>query len=107
MSDRAPAIRCWDGPPPTEDAIRRLYAAERLQPDAWANGPHDAYPVHEHAYEKVLRVIRGSIRFDLPRRDEAIDLGPGDTLVLPAGVAHSAVVGPEGVTCLEAQRPAQ
>jgi hypothetical protein len=27
---------------------------------------------------------------------------PGDRLDLPAGVRHSAIVGPQGVTCLEA-----
>ena len=33
-----------------------------------------------------------------------IDLAPGDRLDLPAGTAHSAQVGPDGVTCLEAHR---
>jgi hypothetical protein len=30
----------------------------------------------------------------------------GDRLDLPAGTAHDAVVGPDGVTCLEAHVPA-
>lgn len=104
MSDAVPTVQRWDGPPPAEDAIRQRYAAEGLQPYAWGNGPYDTYPVHDHGYEKVLRVVRGSIRFDLPLRGESIELGPGDTLILPAGIAHAAVVGPEGVTCLEARR---
>jgi quercetin dioxygenase-like cupin family protein len=75
-----------------------------LQSYAWGNEPHDTYAIHQHGYEKVLRVVQGSIRFDLPQHGEAIDLGPGDILILRAGVAHIAIVGPEGVMCLEAHR---
>ena len=53
--------------------------------------------------------MHGSIRFVLPDHPEvehmgAIDLLPGDRMLLPAGVRHSALVGPQGVTCLEAAR---
>jgi mannose-6-phosphate isomerase-like protein (cupin superfamily) len=104
MTDLTPTIQRCDGPVPTDAAIRQLYAAEGLPPYAWANGPHDTYAVHDHGDEKVLRVVKGSIRFDLPQPGESVELEPGDTLVLPAGVAHSAVVGPDGVTGLEAHR---
>ena len=90
--------------PPTEEALLALYWAERLRPYSWSNGPHHTYALHEHGYEKVLRAVRGSIRFDLPERSESVELQAGDTLVLPAGVVHGAVVGPQGVTCMEAHR---
>jgi mannose-6-phosphate isomerase-like protein (cupin superfamily) len=104
---RSPGYRVnrWTGAPPTEQAVRQIYAREGLQPYTWSNGPHAVYGVHAHPYEKVLRVVRGSIRFDLAAHHTSVDLHAGDELVLPAGVAHSAVVGPEGVTCLEAHRP--
>jgi mannose-6-phosphate isomerase-like protein (cupin superfamily) len=104
---RSPGYRVnrWTGAPPSEQAVREIYAREGLQPYTWSNGPHDVYGVHAHPYEKVLRVVRGSIRFDLAAHHTSVDLQPGDELVLPAGVAHSAVVGPQGVTCLEAHRP--
>ena len=35
-----------------------------------------------------------------------VELAPGDRLDLPAGTSHDAVVGPDGVTCLEAHLPA-
>ena len=35
-----------------------------------------------------------------------IDLEVGDRLDLPAGTRHDAVVGRDGVTCLEAHAPA-
>jgi hypothetical protein len=44
------------------------------------------------------------IRFTLPAEDDYADLMPGDRLELPAGVRHGALVGPAGVTCLEAHR---
>jgi uncharacterized protein YjlB len=80
--------------------------AEGLDPGAWSNGPGDRYGAHEHGYDKVLVCASGSIRFGLPGADSAVDLGVGDRLDLPAGTAHDAVVGPDGVTCLEAHLPA-
>jgi uncharacterized protein YjlB len=87
------------GPAPTlADRLR----AEGLELGAWSNGPFDRYAAHDHGYDKVLVCSAGSIRFGLPDRGEAVDLRPGDRLDLPAGTAHDASVGPDGVTCLEA-----
>jgi quercetin dioxygenase-like cupin family protein len=104
MEDRGPIVQRWTGDPPAQEALLGLYRAEQLQPYAWSNSPNDTYAPHEHSYEKVLRVVRGSIRFDLPEGGESIHLASGDTLLLPPGIVHSAIVGPEGVTCLEARR---
>ena len=79
----------------------RLRAAG-VQPASWSNGPGDRYDAHEHGYDKVIVVVAGSIRFGLPDRNEAVDLQVGDRLDLPAGTQHDAVVGPDGVSCLEA-----
>jgi mannose-6-phosphate isomerase-like protein (cupin superfamily) len=80
--------------------------AEGLEPGSWSNGPNDRYAAHDHGYDKVLVVASGSIRFGLPDRNEAVDLGLGDRLDLPAGTRHDAGVGGDGVTCLEAHVPA-
>jgi quercetin dioxygenase-like cupin family protein len=77
-----------------------------LTPSAWGNGPHDQYGAHDHEYDKVIVVAAGSIRFGLPERGDAIELAPGDRLEMPARTTHDAVVGGEGVTCLEAHLPA-
>jgi quercetin dioxygenase-like cupin family protein len=79
----------------------RLRAAG-VQPASWSNGPGDRYAAHDHGYDKVIVVVAGSIRFGLPDRNEAVDLQVGDRLDLPAGTQHDAVVGPDGVSCLEA-----
>jgi quercetin dioxygenase-like cupin family protein len=90
------------------DPASRL-RAEGLDATRWSNGPGERYAAHDHAYDKVIVVERGSIRFGLPgsgEPDPAIDLAEGDRLELPAGTPHDAIVGPEGVACLEAHAPA-
>ena len=81
-------------------ALRARLIAEGLEPGAWSNGPGDRYAAHDHAYDKVIVVSAGSIRFGLTQG--GFDLGVGDRLELLAGTSHDALVGPEGVTCLEA-----
>lgn len=90
--------------PVTERAIRRRLDEEGLDPYPWSNRPGDIYGAHAHNYHKVIYVVKGSIVFGLPDRGEEVPLQTGDRLDLPPGVRHDAVVGPEGVACLEAHR---
>lgn len=83
------------------DSAARL-RAEGLSASVWANGPGDRYGAHEHGYDKVIVATSGSIRFGLPAIGAGIDLATGDRLELPAGTRHDAIVGPDGVSCLEA-----
>lgn len=81
----------------------------RLQSEAtgcysWSNGPGDRYAPHSHSYEKVLYCVEGSITFVLEANGERLELGPGDRMNLAAGTVHSAVVGPQGCTCIEGKR---
>ena len=87
------------------DVVARL-RAEGLAASSWSNGPGDRYGAHEHGYDKVIVVESGSIRFGLPSESRSVDLAAGDRLELPAGTRHDAIVGPVGVTCLEAHLPA-
>ena len=103
-------LRWQEAIAPQEQELYQRMQREGLTPYTWSNGPGDSYAVHSHTYEKVLYCVRGSIRFVLPDHADtignmsAIDLAPGDCFILPAGVRHSALVGPQGVTCLEAAR---
>jgi quercetin dioxygenase-like cupin family protein len=81
-------------------ALRARLIDEGLEPGAWSNGPGDRYGAHSHDYDKVIVVAAGAIRFGLA--EGPVDLAEGDRLQLPAGTAHDAIVGPSGVTCLEA-----
>jgi quercetin dioxygenase-like cupin family protein len=88
-----------------DDLVARL-RTEGLTPTSWANGPGDRYGAHEHGYDKVIAVERGSITFGLPETADTIELTAGDRLELPAGTRHDALVGRGGVACLEAHLPA-
>jgi uncharacterized protein YjlB len=99
MSDRA---RASSGS--SREPSERL-RDEGLAPSSWSNGPHDVYGAHDHVYDKVLVVAAGSITFGLPATGDRIPMSVGDRLDLPAGTVHDAVVGAEGVTCLEAHAP--
>ena len=103
-SRKVEIIRWSGGTSPDEETIRKILAEEDLHGYRWSNGPGDVYSAHSHSYNKVIQVVSGSITFGLPAGDEKVTLNLGDRLNLPAGVSHNAVVGPEGVACIEAHR---
>ncbi len=85
-----------------EDRLR----AAGVTPTAWGNAAGDTYAAHEHGYEKLLVCAEGSITFLVGADETPVTLHAGDGFVLPAGTRHSAIVGPEGCTCLEGHRAA-
>lgn len=100
-----PQVTPWaDSVSPTQSTLWRLMADEGLSPYSWSNGPHDVYSAHSHSYNKVIYVVQGSITFGLPEIGQKLTLKAGDRLDLPAGTVHDAVVGAEGVVCLEAHK---
>lgn len=95
----------WDkATPPTIAELQEIFFQEGLFCYDWSNGPGDFYPAHVHAFDKVLFVVRGSITWLLPETNEAIETHAGDRIDLPRGTIHAALVGPDGVTCLEGQK---
>jgi quercetin dioxygenase-like cupin family protein len=84
--------------------LRERLIGEGLDPGAWSNGPGDTYVSHDHTYDKVIVVASGSITFGLVAGPT--ELAAGDRLELPANTAHDAIVGSDGVVCLEAHLPA-
>jgi quercetin dioxygenase-like cupin family protein len=70
----------------------------------WSNQAGDRYERHAHRYHKILYCAEGSIVFHADGRD--LELRPGDRLDIEPGTAHSATVGPQGVSCVEAPRDA-
>lgn len=99
------SVTPWsDEQQPTESTIKGLLKSEGLDSYRWSNGPGDTYSPHSHPYNKVIYVVQGSITFGLPDRGREVHLRAGDRMDLPSGVRHDAVVGPQGVVCLEAHR---
>jgi quercetin dioxygenase-like cupin family protein len=93
-----------DAAPPTQEDLEARFRDEGLSPRWWSNGPGDRYGWHDHPYHKVLYCAAGAVVFHT--REGDVDLSPGDRLDLEPGTEHAATVGPEGVTCVEAARPA-
>jgi mannose-6-phosphate isomerase-like protein (cupin superfamily) len=59
-----------------------------------------APPLHYHRHEdEAFYVLEGTMRFR--RGDETFDVAAGDFVVVPAGMAHAFVVGPDGVRALQ------
>ena len=102
---KSPQVTPWpDSTTPTESTLKQRCADEGLSPYPWSNGPHDVYSAHTHSYDKVIYVVRGSITFGLPELNQKLTLKAGDRLDLPAGTVHDAIVGADGVLCLEAHK---
>ena len=89
---------------PSEAALLEQFSREGLKPYSWSNGPGDIYQPHSHSYHKVLYCLRGSIIFRVLPEGTDYELRAGDRLDLPPRTEHAAIVGREGVTCLEATR---
>ena len=85
-----------------EEEIVNFFGARGLTHGRWSNGPGEVYGIHSHSYRKTLFCLDGSITFSLPDASHEVELHPGDRLIIPAGTRHGAVVGPQGVTCIEA-----
>jgi quercetin dioxygenase-like cupin family protein len=77
---------------------------EGLSPYAWSNGPRDVDTAHTHSYDEVIYVVSGSITFGLPALNRSVTLNAGDRLDLPRDTVHDALVGRDGVVCLEGLR---
>lgn len=87
---------------PDDSDLERRMRAEGLKPARWSNGPDAVYGMHDHPYGKILVVESGSITFTLGAEKRVVELKRGDRLEVPPRTPHSAVVGAEGVVCLEA-----
>lgn len=87
-----------------ERAVLDAFDRERLSPHRWSNAAGDVYAPHSHRYHKVLFCLRGSISFTLTETSKQFDLEEGDRLDIEPNTPHAALVGPNGVTCIEAAR---
>jgi quercetin dioxygenase-like cupin family protein len=77
-----------------------------LEPAAWSNLPGERFEEHAHDCDRIVVVVEGSVTFGMSGYGVGFILSAGERLDLPAQVLHDAVVGPKGVTCLEAHVPA-
>ena len=91
-----------DGPL-TESALRRKLESLGYRVSRWVYPPGTVFDFHTHQYDKMDAVVAG--RFRMTMQGEAVVLGPGDALAVPAGTSHRAeVVGSEPVISLDGER---
>ena len=82
---------------------RNLAAGSRVAMRLWAaEEPTEGKPEAAREYETVGYVVTGRAR--LHAGDQTLDLGPGDSWVVPAGVSHTYEILEE-FTAVEATSP--
>ena len=90
--------------PPTFQDLEDLVKGEGLEPDVWGNEADYQYPIHNHNYTKIIYCVRGWVDFLFPQERRTIRLEPGDKMTVPVGTDHGAIVGENGVTCIEGHK---
>jgi quercetin dioxygenase-like cupin family protein len=81
--------------------LRRKLERYGYRVSTYVYSPGTFFPTHTHAVNKIDAVVSG--RFRIVLESEEIVLGPGDSVWVPRGAAHSAeVVGDEEVVSLDA-----
>ena len=73
--------------------------AEAVQQDGFdplliTDPPGATYPPHIHPETKLLAFLRGSMEVTV--EGECFTCKPGDRVLIPGNIEHSALVGPDG-----------
>ncbi len=87
----------WDEMPEetvTDTLSRKMVVGEKEMLCRLKLKPGCVVPLHSHEHEQISHVIKGRLRFFID--DESVEIGPGETLLIPPHVPHSVeVVGDE------------
>jgi quercetin dioxygenase-like cupin family protein len=74
--------------------IAQEVCSEGFDPVYITDPPGRVYPPHRHPETKLLVFLQGSMEVKV--KDQKFECKPGDKLVIPGNVEHTAVVGPKG-----------
>jgi ribokinase len=69
---------------------------EGFDPMRIADPPGSVYSPHTHPETKLLAFLQGTMKVTV--QGESYECSPGDKLLIPGNVEHSAIAGPEGCT---------
>lgn len=67
---------------------------EGFEPVCISDPPGQLYAPHRHPETKLLAFLEGTMEVQV--KDQKFQCKPGDKLIIPGNVEHSARVGPEG-----------
>jgi len=77
----------------TEKMQRKMIYGEKVMVARMKFKDGFLVPLHDHENEQVTQVISGTIRFWFgANKEQTMDLGPGDSVVIPAHVPHEALM---------------
>lgn len=81
----------------------RTFWGERMLVSVVDLEPNAVLPVHSHPHEQAGMVTRGSMTMTVA--DETCECTVGTVFIVPGGVMHGVVVGPEGASTVEMFAP--
>jgi quercetin dioxygenase-like cupin family protein len=86
----------WDDVPVeqvTDKMQRKMIYGEKVMVARMKFKDGFLVPLHNHVNEQVTQVISGTMRFWFgANKEQTMDLGPGDSVVIPAHVPHEALM---------------
>ena len=69
---------------------RTLVSGDTMMQMRVAFAPGAKLPEHQHPHEQISHVLMGRVRFFLDGGKDTRELGPGDSIYLPANLPHAA-----------------
>jgi len=85
-----------------KDLAERLIREGYVHLYVWEDGPNVYHPEHEHRAESAHIILHGEMTLSM--NGESRTYRTGDRCDLPAGIRHSAQIGPDGCRYLIGER---
>lgn len=77
----------------TESMHRKLVYGDRIMIARLKFKDGFRVPMHSHEHEQISQCLKGTMRFWFGKdREQTMDLGPGDVIVIPSNVPHEALM---------------
>ena len=86
----------WENVPTeqvTPEMQRKIISGEKMMIARMKFQDGFVVPLHSHINEQITQVISGTIRFWFgDNKDQVMDLGAGDVIVIPSNLPHEALM---------------
>lgn len=83
--------------------VARTFWGEKMLTSIVDLEPNADLPAHSHPHEQHGTVLEGKITMTID--GDARTLTAGDVYVIPGGIVHSAIAGPDGCTVIDIFAP--
>jgi quercetin dioxygenase-like cupin family protein len=99
------ALEELDWEPVDELVRKKVVDGTSMTMTRYSFRPEGRFPHHVHDQEQVTMVIAGRLTFVIEGEDHVLE--EGSVVVIPSGVPHSAVAGPNGAEVVSVVSPAR